>query len=559
MNQLELAERDNEEAEYNFNRIKTMFYSVLTETFKLNLSSIPTMSELLSATEETRDKRIKMEKYNDGLYFKVPERMSPTTGLAFLCFLILMKGNSVNLKQMFMRFYRQRMVRRSHLDLKLYSLAKIQSDMFNDESFDDSKYLVSFAKGMASFLYFHKYYPNKKDDNLIEYPSYIFFDNIINPKKPELGFGIPDVIKTPEGDEISVDDLPVLGFQDSDNVNDYFDFSKPGINEEGEQYFEPTEKVKKSNDLMREVLNMGRGLDAFFKKKGYNIITLDKQIPEEDQVRLLNGQVTYKKGRIKPGPGYNDGKNILLMLGSIKSSIRALEKIKHHFNGDISYLSDVIRASFVCTNSNQLKEFNTLFYEGMTKLGCHLSIRPRDRFTNPLPVGYGDILTIWLLPNNFACEVQVSLIDMMVAKTKAHHYYKQERTLNAIGQERILSREEMGKLAELQKIQKSIYNEARIKAGMRSADDILKEREQNTNTKTKTGSVIVKFYDYNGMPSISRGENYYYIDFSNSFRKVDIDEKYKFIHEAMQISRVQFDGLVKEFKEVIAIKGGKQK
>jgi len=61
------------------------------------------------------------------------------------------------------------------------------------------------------------------------------------------------------------------------------------------------------------------------------------------------------------------------------------------------------------------------------------------------------------------------------------------------------------------------------------------------------------------MPSISRGENYYYIDFSNSFRKVDIDEKYKFIHEAMQISRVQFDGLVKEFKEVIAIKGGKQK
>ena len=88
MNQLELAERDNEEAEYNFNRIKTMFYSVLTETFKLNLSSIPTMSELLSATEETREKRIKMEKYNDGLYFKVPERMSPTTGLAFLCFLI---------------------------------------------------------------------------------------------------------------------------------------------------------------------------------------------------------------------------------------------------------------------------------------------------------------------------------------------------------------------------------------------------------------------------------------------------------------------------------------
>jgi hypothetical protein len=555
MNQLELAERDNEEAEYNFNRIKMMFYSVLTETFNINLSNIPTMSELLSATEETKENRIKMEEYEDGLYFKVPERMSPTTGLAFLCFLILMKGKSSNLKQMFMRFYKQRVVRRSHLDLKLYSLAKIQSDMFKDESFDEAKDMISFAKGMASFLYFHKYFPKKKNDNLIEYPSYIFFNNIINPKKAELGFGIPDVITTPDGDEISVDDLPVLGFQDSDNVNDYFDFSNPKVNEEGEQYFEPTEKVKKSNDLMRAVLNMGRGIDAFFRKKGYNIITLQKEIPEDQQIKLLNGELIFKNGQMKPGSGYNDGTNILLMLGPIKSSIRALEKAKHHFNNDISYLSDLVRASFVCTNSDQLKDFNKFFYEGMSQLGCHLSIRPRDRFTNPFSVGYGDILTVWLLPNNFACEIQISLIHMIIAKSKAHHYYKKERTLNAIAQERNLTKEEAKELLELQKIQKNYYNEARIKSGMRSADEIFAERDRNNSIKNKTGSVTVKFYDYNGMPSISRGEEYYYIDFSNSFRKVDIDEKYKFIHEAMQISRLQFDTLVKEFKEVLKVKG----
>ena len=555
--QLELAERDNREEEYNFNKIKTMFYPILMETFKVNLNNIPTMSELLKATEETKENRIKMLEFADGLYFKVPEKMNSTTGLAFLCFLILKKGNSNNLKHMFLRFFKQRRVRRPHLDLKLYTLSKIQSDMFNDHTFAKSQELVSFAKGMASFLYFHKFFPNKKDKSLEDYPTYNFFSNIIDPKKSELGFGIPEIITTPEGEEIHVDELPVLGFQDSDNINDYYDFSNPKIDRDGIEYYEPTRKVKESNNLMRQVLNLGRGLDAFFKLKGFNIITLDKEIEETDQVKLLRGELISKNGQLKIGPGYSNGKNVLLLLGPIKNSIRAIEKVKHHFGNDISYLSDIVRATFVCTNSNQLKEFNKLFYEGMAKMKCQLSIRPRDRFTNPLHSGYGDLLTVWLLPNNFACEIQVSLIDMMLAKSKAHTYYKKERTLNAIAELRSLTKEEMRELLEYKRIQKEIYNEARIRAGMRSAEEIFKEMS-DPNNPNKTASIEVKFYDFNGMPCISRGDNFYYVDFSNSFRKVTVDEKYKFSHEAMQISRTQFNTLMKEFKEVIAIKGGKK-
>jgi len=543
--QLNISELDKNEEEYNFTLIKTMFYPLLQDTFKISVKNIPSWEELLSTTEEIKEDQIVISEYNRNSYFQIPKNMNPTTGLAFLCFLILKKGKSPNIKQMYLKYYKQRNVRKEHLDKRLFLLAKIQSDMFNHISFSKYKEMVKFAKGMASFLYFEKVFPNKRDKNLVDYPTYDFFNNLLNPKKPKLGFNIPSTIKTKEGEQININDLPRLGFQGSDNVNDYFNFKKPkGTNKDGEIEYEPTEKVKKSNDLMKKVLNMGTGLDAFFKTNGYNIISLYTKVEEEDQRKLLSGELLYENGNlIKNRERIRKGKNILLMFGPIKSSARAIEKVHSVFNKDISYLSDIIRATFVCENSSQLKEFNKLFYKGMSEMGCELAIRPRDRFTNQLNVGYGDILTVWLLPNDFACEIQISLIDMVIAKNEAHHYYQIERKLSSI-LDRPLTLEESNTLIEVQEKQKLIYNNARIKSGLKNM----------LATKNKIASVEIKYYDFNGMPGWKIGKDCYFIDFSNKERVVDVGTQYSFDHEAMQISRVQFEDLMQEFKEVVRIK-----
>lgn len=542
--QLNISEIDKNEEEYNFSRIKTLFYPLLTKTFKISLKNIPSWEELLSTTEEIRGDQIVLSENNRNIYYQVPKDMNSTTGLAFLCFLILKKGKSPNIRQMYLKFFRQRKIRRDHLDARLFLLAKIQSNMFNHNSFSKYKEMVKFAKAMASFLYFEKVFPNKKDKNLKDYPSYHFFSNLLNKEKPKLGFGIPDMITTKEGNEILVDDLPALGFQGSDNINDFFNFKNPkGIDDNGDVEYEPTEKVIKSNELMKTVLNMGKGLDAYFKNKGYNIITLHTKISDVDKKKLLLGELTYENGILKKGDKKTKGKNILLMFGPIKSSVRAIEKINNVFDKDISYLSDIIRATFVCLNSAQLKEFNSIFYNGMNKMKCHLAIRPRDRFTNPLSVGYGDILTVWLLPNEFPCEIQISLIDMIEAKEKAHEFYKIERSLSSI-KDRELTPEENMTLIEVQEKQSYIYNTARVKSGLKTLKrDIM-----------KLGSIEIKYYDFNGMPGWKIGKVCYFIDFSNKQREVDNETKYNFDHEAMQISKLQFDGLMKEFKEVIRIK-----
>ena len=63
---------------------------------------------------------------------------------------------------------------------------------------------------------------------------------------------------------------------------------------------------------MKKVLNMGRGIDAFFKTNGYNIISLYHKVGEEDQRRLLSGELLYENGNLIKAkyPKLTKGKNI---------------------------------------------------------------------------------------------------------------------------------------------------------------------------------------------------------------------------------------------------------
>jgi len=552
--EIELSQIKDEMRDYNFERVKNKFKSLLIETFSLEVNSIPTTQELLDSTSVSNTSRILLKERGGRVFFELPEDMSPNTAFAFLCFLSLAMGDSRKLLKMYENYNKQAKIRRDVLSRKLYALAKIQSDMFEDESLKIYKPMYEFAKGMASFLYFHKF-TSDKIRTLKDYPTYNFFSNIVNPEKPELGFDIPQSVKTPDGDEIIIDDLPVLGFQDTDDINDFYDFfGTYNLNHKGEKEYKPSEKLIESDDHMKTSLNMGKGLDAFFKTRGFNVITIKSKVSDDEMKKIITGELEYNNGSIQMGTHLDvEDKNIILLLGPIKRSPRSVEKINQSFKQDASFLSDLVRATFICKNSNQLKKFNNLFYKGMPEKGCMLATRPKDRFTNPLPSGYGDILTIWLLPNNFACEVQISLIEMAIVKEEAHHYYEIERKYFGIDP-RTLGENERREKEYAQRKQKEIYKAARFRSGLRDLDQVLNEQKAKRDKMRRNGSIEVRYYDYNSMPAFSKGGVYYYINFYNKIVKVDIDEKFKFEHEAMEISRLQFNGLVKEFKEVIRIK-----
>ena len=142
---------------------------------------------------------------------------------------------------------------------------------------------------------------------------------------------------------------------------------------------------------------------------------------------------------------------------------------------------------------------------------------------------------------------------MAIVKEEAHHYYEIERKYFGIDP-RTLGENERREKEYAQRKQKEIYKAARFRSGLRDLDQVLNEQKAKRDKMRRNGSIEVRYYDYNSMPAFSKGGVYYYINFYNKIVKVDIDEKFKFEHEAMEISRLQFNGLVKEFKEVIRIK-----
>jgi len=514
-------------SEYNFETIKQSFDVVFRATFNIKGEDIPTVQELDRISEIAEVSMIKIQ----GGVFLVPANMNKGTALALLCFFMLL-GRNVRLNKMSNLFQKMKFLL---LEKNLYTLAGIEIGMFS-ELLEKNRKKVNLALGMASFLYFEKYNHNedKKIQLAKDYPIYGFFRSFLDINKPKMGFGIPKVLNY-DGVLIQTNDLPPKSTQINSDIEKYYNLKNPRVNSRGVTEFEPSELVQESNELMRRTLNQGHGIDRALKRYGINIITLNGKKSESEQKELLNFGLNGV-------PDENDA-NVLLSFGPIKGSNRAMQKVESDYKNDASFLNDIVRATFVCKNADQLAKFNTLLFQEMLNFKCKLTSRPKDKFSNPTPVGYGDINTIFVLPNGFCCEIQISLIEMVIAKSQGHEYYEIQRTLETLPE---LSPEQKREMDFVTKKQIEIYDGGRIRSGLKTLAQLSSKSGKRANFNE------VKFYDFDGMPAFTKNGKVYYIDYSNRFKEGVMDTR--FSHEAMLLTRQQFDTLVYEFKNLVKIK-----
>ena len=152
-----------------------------------------------------------------------------------------------------------------------------------------------------------------------------------------------------------------------------------------------------------------------------------------------------------------DKSNGEAILAPLKSVERAAQKIQVDYNGDASQLLDVVRSSVVVDSTSDLQVARqTLETQGDV-------VRVKDRFTNPAPGGYRDMLYNVRAPNGHIGEVQLHLRQILEAKSGAGHaIYEQIRGIQAD----IASRgtpptaEEMTRLGELYSQSEQLYQQA---------------------------------------------------------------------------------------------------
>lgn len=111
-----------------------------------------------------------------------------------------------------------------------------------------------------------------------------------------------------------------------------------------------------------------------------------------------------------------------LVLGSIKSFQRSMEKIKYEYNGDISKLNDILRSSLVFSTMHDI-------YQALVEISNNFKIlRIKDRFKNSNS-DYKDINLVVLLKNKLKAEIQLHLLEVFQAKKTETKIYERIRTL----------------------------------------------------------------------------------------------------------------------------------
>lgn len=116
----------------------------------------------------------------------------------------------------------------------------------------------------------------------------------------------------------------------------------------------------------------------------------------------------------------------MLFIAPVKSENRATEKVESDYNGDWSKLIDGVRASIAVDTVEEVKDV----LEHLKSKGLKLARLPKDRFNNPLPNGYRDMLMNVTLPNGCVAELQLHVKDMIAAKQAGHGDYEIERTMD---------------------------------------------------------------------------------------------------------------------------------
>lgn len=519
-----------EREEYNFSKIQGNFGLVMRDIFKQDM---PSAEELMRLTDRDMTGALKSITYESGVY-TLPKNTSVGTALAVLILIAL--ENKIAPFLVLIKKYNKLLpiLQRGNKLKTLLNFAKINFAMFRHNSLKEKQTNINFAVGLASYLFFSKFFVDSKRNKQLSYNAiYNFFDVSFGGKLPKLGFSIPSSIATDNPEETEdINDLPNTPMQEMLSLNNFY--SEGG---------KPTAEVEKANLEMINLLNRGQGLDAIFKKLDLNIITIEHNIEDQYLSKLINGEGYIENDNYVESPypeGDIEDKNIILKLGPIKRAERVLEKLTMWFGNDASQLTDLVRCTFICKNKAQLEKFNKLFYNLMYKNGAKLASRPKDRLTNPLPSGYGDIINYFILPNGFVIEVQTSILKLMEVKEIAHEIYEKERSIDL-------------RLEPHRKEEKEYYSaqQRKLYNGVRQELELPLVVERTPN---KNASSEVKFFDVYGMPCLKNSLGIYYI-YAYDGKLKEVKDESMVLNNGLCLTRVQFVELFKKFKETLLLKG----
>ena len=152
-----------------------------------------------------------------------------------------------------------------------------------------------------------------------------------------------------------------------------------------------------------------------------------------------------------------DGRGGFLALpSSLKAMARSKEKVAKEYKGDWSQLLDVARCSIVVDDYGDVRPVLAKLRAG----GMKLSRRPKDRFNDPIEVGYRDVMMNCTMPNGAVVEVQLHLKKMMQAKKVGHPLYNITRELDPKVKAKTVTPDEKKRYDEAFQEQKNIYGSA---------------------------------------------------------------------------------------------------
>lgn len=189
--------------------------------------------------------------------------------------------------------------------------------------------------------------------------------------------------------------------------------------------------------IMTDIRQPTNNLDEIYKRS-------EEAKPELTQ--LLDKIATETSGQV--------------IIPPLKGRERTEEKIASDYNGDASKIKDVLRASIIYKNLDQVQS-------GLEKLQSEGNIlEVKDRFAQPTSSGYRDALINVRTSNGTVAEIQLHLEPILEAKKEGHVYYEQERNIysKAILENRDYTSEEVSQLDSLKAKQKELYDAAFLKA-----------------------------------------------------------------------------------------------
>jgi hypothetical protein len=188
-------------------------------------------------------------------------------------------------------------------------------------------------------------------------------------------------------------------------------------------------------------------------------------LPQVLQQKSNNLDVLYQQAAIadielqniaKKWAGATEG-TVVLPPGGLKGRRRAEEKIKMDYQGDASKITDLARLSIEYDSLEQL-------YFALQAMPKTVNlVRIKDRFIQPTPGGYRDILLNVKLSNQHIAEVQLNLKSINQVRFGAgYQLYQQVRQIQvkAMNENRELTLAEQEEIDKLNQESQKLYDAA---------------------------------------------------------------------------------------------------